>query len=943
MTKKQFDEHSPELGLALSGVALLLLATLIVSQLILVFNRGSLRCLLFALAAFSLLLLFLVAAAFVYRYRADPLVLEKETLLGQNGRFDEEFKKASDQIDQCVEARRTIDSDTHAARARRKAAYQNQLDDIQRRRRVLDQQERQALSSELQRIQQQHVDIGLRETLVETAHIPGVGPDLKGRLVSQGIRTAADVTPAAVAQVPGFGETHTSAVAKWRADTKAHLQLTVPNYLPFDLDAKIREEFDEQRARLDREAGEADSALDADLAAIDRQEAGRHAENDARQTQAQDRLAALEPHKQELEAHREEYADVNPLAFFLAAMQPVIGEGDPRRRLLLYLVPFALIATFFCQGSAALRALVGAPVDAAPTATPAASARLTTAPTASLMPAATAALTATATQAPSLTPSPTASLTPSAAPTRTPTPAVTPSSTPAPTGTATPPPSPTPVATLPAIPQAVSVPRDTLRQVGQVVEVTGGDTIVVRIDGQDYPVRYIGIDAPGPDEPLGPRAAAKNADLVAGKTVTLVKDVSETDQEGRLLRYVFVESFFVNHELVRRGLARAVAAPPDTTSHDAFLVVEEEARQQQRNLWKLAPAPTPTPQPTATATRTPLATATATGATRATATATGVTRATATATPATLATATPTPAATLAPPGASPVPSPLPPSPPAGTIAFPVWDGQRAAYDTYLARAADGSDLRLVLTDAHQPAFRPGGDWLALNGEGDLLQNLLIVRPNGSDLQEITEYTEDSFPAWSADGKSLAFSSTRHGDRQSRIYVIDSVPIGGSRAQGRALKVGVDDSNGFYPAWTDGGQIVYSGCDYSAVPVRCGLLLLSAAAGPQTAIQVTGQAGDTAPAVYGSRIAFMSDRDGNWEIYLVNLDGSGLRRLTDSPANDGLPAWAPDGRTIAFVSDQGGIWAVWAVDPDGSNRRKLFNIGGNFGPDWEQERISWGP
>jgi Tol biopolymer transport system component/endonuclease YncB( thermonuclease family) len=477
----------------------------------------------------------------------------------------------------------------------------------------------------------------------------------------------------------------------------------------------------------------------------------------------------------------------------------------------------------------------------------------------------------------------------------------------------------------------VSVPRDTLRQVGQVVEITSGDTIVVRIDGEEYPVRYIGIDAPGPDEPLGPRAAAKNADLVADKTVTLVKDVSEADPEGRLLRYVFVENLFVNHELVRRGLARAVAAPPDTASHEAFLVVEEEARENGRNLWQFVPTPTPTPEPTTTATRTPRVTATR--ATGATATATGVTRAT----------ATPTSGATLAPPGASPVPSAIPPSPLTGNIAFPVWDGQRGAYDTFLANAADGSDLRLLLTDAHQPAFRPGGDWLALNGERDMLQNLLIVRPNGGDLQEITDYTEDGFPAWSADGQSLAFSSTRHGDRQSRIYVIDSVPIFGSRAQGRALKVGVDDSNGFSPAWTDGGQIVYSGCDYSSTPVRCGLLLLSAAVGPQTVLQVTDQAGDTAPAVYGSRIAFMSDRDGNWELYLVNLDGSGLRRLTESPASDGLPAWSPDGQTIAFVSDEGGIWAIWAVDPDGSNRRKLFNIGGNLGPDWEQERISWGP
>ena len=43
----------------------------------------------------------------------------------------------------------------------------------------------------------------------------------------------------------------------------------------------------------------------------------------------------------------------------------------------------------------------------------------------------------------------------------------------------------------------------------------------------------------------------------------------------------------------------------------------------------------------------------------------------------------------------------------------------------------------------------------------------------------------------------------------------------------------------------------------------------------------------------GSRIAFMSDRDGNWEIYVMNADGSDQARLTDNPADDGIPAWAP--------------------------------------------------
>lgn len=71
-------------------------------------------------------------------------------------------------------------------------------------------------------------------------------------------------------------------------------------------------------------------------------------------------------------------------------------------------------------------------------------------------------------------------------------------------------------------------------------------TIDVSIDNVIYTVRYIGIDTPEtvhpekPVEPFGPEASAKNSELVEGKKVILVKDVSETDQYGRLLRCGFL-------------------------------------------------------------------------------------------------------------------------------------------------------------------------------------------------------------------------------------------------------------------------------------------------------------------------------------------------------------------------------------------------------------------
>ncbi len=87
------------------------------------------------------------------------------------------------------------------------------------------------------------------------------------------------------------------------------------------------------------------------------------------------------------------------------------------------------------------------------------------------------------------------------------------------------------------------------------------------------------MNTPERDEPCYNDATQANADLVEGKTVWLVRDVSDTDHYGRLLRYIYVGDTFVNAELVRGGWAESGYYPPDTAQVDYFDQLEAAAKR----------------------------------------------------------------------------------------------------------------------------------------------------------------------------------------------------------------------------------------------------------------------------------------------------------------------------------------------------------------------------
>ena len=300
---------------------------------------------------------------------------------------------------------------------------------------------------------------------------------------------------------------------------------------------------------------------------------------------------------------------------------------------------------------------------------------------------------------------------------------------------------------------------------------------------------------------------------------------------------------------------------------------------------------------------------------------------------------------------ASPTPAPLPEyvsrdQPPArnavrlsGRFYFPVFDVAAGSYDIYSAEP-DGSDRRLVVKQASQPALSPDASHIAFRSWQPDKRGLIERALDGQDEWRFNQFFEAALPVYAAGGQFFLYHS-REGGEIPAIYRTLGTDNQVLRREGTPIQ-------GEAPAWAGDNRFVYRGC----LGNDCGLILSQLEGGnPQ---RLTQDPSDTNPEVSpdSQLVAFMSRRDGNWDVYRVGIDGQGLKALTAAPGNDGLPVWSADGKTIAFVSDRDGVWAIWAMDADGGNQRQLFELGGALDGQvqidirnsrgWVEERIAWG-
>lgn len=280
----------------------------------------------------------------------------------------------------------------------------------------------------------------------------------------------------------------------------------------------------------------------------------------------------------------------------------------------------------------------------------------------------------------------------------------------------------------------------------------------------------------------------------------------------------------------------------------------------------------------------------------------------------------------------------------AGRIYFPVYDGQ---YRIWSANP-DGSDRQQVVELASAPAVNRDGSRMLFYSWVRDQRGVHRIGTNGADDQHISLRAEDTLPSWSPDGARYVYATRagQGGDINKRAYTIRIASATGKPRQDPPPLV----EQAQYPAWGPKNIIAIRDCGYPTD--TCGLAIVN---DDGSGKKVLTNINSTAPAWSpdGTRVVFMSNAAGNWDIYAVSAEGGSPERLTDDLGDDGLPVFSPDGSKIAFLSRRGGQWGVYQIDADGENEVKLFDLGGEPagtvqgnspaqpGQVWTEQRLAW--
>lgn len=221
------------------------------------------------------------------------------------------------------------------------------------------------------------------------------------------------------------------------------------------------------------------------------------------------------------------------------------------------------------------------------------------------------------------------------------------------------------------------------------------------------------------------------------------------------------------------------------------------------------------------------------------------------------------------------------------------------------AWASDGKRLAFVSYLSKRPQFH------LLDESGKITQ----LRPAGGDL--------NVSPDWSPDGTKLAFTSDRDGN--SEIYLYDVIG-------GRELRLTRDAGIDTAPCWSPGGDQIAFTSDRSGSPQ---IYLMSADGTNLRRFTYQGQYNESAAwSPDGGRIAFMSRIEGVFQLVIHELQTGKETVITTGRGNKENPRWAGDGKHLVFSGNMDGRYSIYSIRIDGTGLRRLTQTMAAITPDW---------